>query len=90
MAGDVTQVFNTSAIAPSTTANGYVSDNRPAPAGFDDPVYVVLPEFSTVIPFECKWGAIHGATRPAPGAEVTVVFDARNRPNVVYWEGQHS
>lgn len=91
MAVDVTAPVSAADTSSSgSTANGYVSTNRPAPAAFGDPLWVILPNFSLDVPFECKWGAIHGATLPAPRADVSVIFDAQGRPNVFWWEGEYS
>jgi hypothetical protein len=66
--------------------SGYVSQNQPAPAAFDDQLMVILPELSIDRPFgPCEWGALHGATLPVQGAPVTVVFDTNNIPVVVWW-----
>jgi hypothetical protein len=71
--------------------SGYVSRNRTAPATFNDQLWVILPEYSLERPFgPCEWGAIHGATLPAQGARVTVVFDDQDVPVVVWWAGAHS
>jgi hypothetical protein len=77
--------------AQRPNASGYVSRNRPAPTTFEDQLWVILPDYSTDRPFgPCEWGAIHGATLPAPGARVTVTFDDRDVPVVVWWQGAHT
>lgn len=71
--------------------DGYVSSTHPAPATFTAPLYVVVPEHSTTVPLgPCDWGAIHGTTLPAQGAACVVVFDEREVPVVVWWEGAQS
>jgi len=70
---------------------GYVSSVRPAPRSFDDPVWVVVPEYSTERPFgPCAWPAIHGNTLPAAGASAWIAFDTEGAPLVISWEGTHS
>jgi hypothetical protein len=70
---------------------GYVSRNRPAPVTFADELWVILPEYSLERLYgPCEWGAIHGATLPAQGARVVVIFDDRNIPVVVWWAGAHT
>ena len=74
-----------------TVVDGYVSTVQPAPTGFDEPLYVIVPEYSTTVPFgPCEWGAIHGATLPKQGAKVVMVFDEREVPVIVWWEGKHT
>ena len=68
--------------------DGFVSSSLPAPTGVGAPLYVIVPEHSTQVPLgPCEWGAIHGSTLPAQGARCVVVFDEREVPVVVWWEG---
>ena len=71
-----------------TVVDGYVSTVQPAPKAFSDKLYVIVPEHSTTVPLgPCDWGAIHGTTLPVQGAACVVVFDEREVPVVVWWEG---
>ena len=80
-----------SSIQQRLVVDGYISTTHAAPVGFDEPVYVIVPEHSTQVPLgPCHWGAIHGATLPKQGAACVVVFDEREVPVIVWWEGQHS
>src|ERR1700674_4585358 len=70
------------------TSEGYVSTARPAPVGFEDPVWVILPEHSTERPVgPLAWPAIHGNTLPTQGTRVTVIFDGEQVPKLVWWDG---
>jgi hypothetical protein len=69
---------------------GYVSLNRPAPASFDDPAWVIIPSHSAQVPVPLSWPAIHGATMPAPGTPVTVAYDDQGTPQLISWAGLHS
>lgn len=70
---------------------GYVSRTREAPKAFSDPVWVVIPGYSTEAPLRCdEWGAIHGNTLPVQGTPVTIVIDDDDIPTVVGWKGEHS
>ncbi len=71
---------------------GYVSREQPAPATFDDPVYVVL-GWNPGNSFPLSWPAIHGATLPAQGAAVLVGYDdaqPHGKCWLLSWEGAHS
>lgn len=71
-----------------TVVDGFVSTTQPAPTSFSDQLFVVVPEYSTTEAFgPCDWGAIHGTALPAQGAKVVIVFDEREVPVVVWWEG---
>lgn len=71
--------------------DGKLSWNRPAPGSFADPLWVIVPSYSVEAPYKCeRWGAIHGATLPAQGAECTVVMSANEVPTVVWWDGEWS
>ncbi len=77
--------------APSAIVSGYVSGSRPAPASFDDPVWVILPSHSNDRPYgPLAWPTIHGATKPVAGTPVWVAFDENSTPVLVSWEGAHS
>ncbi len=69
---------------------GYVSRSREAPKSFTDPLWVIVPGYSTAAPYKCEWGALHGATLPAQGAQVQVAFDDNEVPRVVWWEGERT
>lgn len=90
---DVTHLFGERAqprSQPQVVA-GYVSTAAPAPTGFDDPLFVIVPSFSIDRPHgPCKWGAIHGTSLPAPGAPCLLCFDDRSVPVVVWWDGPHT
>lgn len=91
-ASDPTALVRDAAPAPERSlVGGYVAPSRPAPASFDDPVWVILPEYSLdALVGPCEWGALHGNTLPAQNAYVLVAFDDRGHPVVVWWAGAHS
>ncbi len=69
--------------------DGCVSRNKPAPSSFTDPLWVIVPSYSIEAPYKClQWGAIHGVTLPAQGAEVSVVMSLAGVPTVVWWAGE--
>ena len=76
-----------------STVSGYVSVEQPAPAGFNDPVYVVIPshnpEGSTQIAAG-NWGALQGATLPQAGNACLVAYDENSTPYLVWWSGTYS
>lgn len=70
---------------------GYVSQNRPAPAGFDDPVWVIVPSHSPDVPYgPMSFAAEHGASLPVAGSAVTLGIDDNGAPVVLRWEGSYS
>lgn len=69
---------------------GYVSTVRPAPKAFGEPLWVIIPEYSTEAPYKCSWAEIHGKTLPAQGAQVVVVMDNEDVPTAVWWEGAYT
>jgi hypothetical protein len=77
-------------IPQRSVVGGYVSRSKPAPASFDAPMWVIVPSHSTEVAIPCAWGAIHGATMPAQGTPVTVVYDDNEVAVVVWWKGVHS
>jgi hypothetical protein len=89
---DVTEGLR--AAAPSghpPVAVGYLSTIRPAPATFDDPIWVIVPSHSEDRPYgPCPWPAIHGNTKPTQGTTVWIAFDDNHAPVVISWEGNHS
>ncbi len=87
--GDVTQLLRGAGPPQEPIAvYGHVSYGQPAPAGYDDVLYVVLPDFSSDINFVCEhWPKIHGATFPAAGADVLVVADNQGNRRCVWWAG---
>lgn len=89
---DTTELLRDGAPTPQRpVCGGYVSRNQPAPTSFADDLWVILPEYSLERPYgPCEWGAIHGASLPAQEARVVVVFDDRNIPVVVWWQGEHT
>lgn len=91
-ANDVVQmVRDAGPIEERTVVGGFVAPSRPAPAAFTDELWVILPEYSLdALIGPCEWGAIHGTSLPAAGAAVDVVFDDRNIPVVVWWEGVYT
>lgn len=67
---------------------GYVSTIRPAPLSFSEPVWVIVPGYSTDRPLgPCEWPAIHGSSLPLQGAECVVGFDDQHKPTLVWWAG---
>lgn len=84
---DVTEGLRAPYAAQSPIVTGVVSPNRPLPARFADPVWVVLGDLSPDHSQPMEWAPIHGSTLPAVGAEVLVVYDAAGIPRVVWWEG---
>jgi hypothetical protein len=86
---DVTQLVRQAGTESyPSSARGYI---LAAPISFDVPLDVILPAGSTERHYgPCAWGAIHGATLPAAGAECVVVFDEQNQPTVVWWQGSYS
>ncbi len=71
---------------------GYVSRQQPAPATFDDPVYVVL-GWNPSNSFPLAWPAIHGNTLPAQGAAVLVGYDdaqPHGKCWVLSWDGAYA
>jgi len=78
-------------VAQPPIVAGYVSPSRPAPAGFADPVWVIVPSHSIDTPYgPCDWPAIHGATKPAQGSPVWLAFDNDGTPIVIFWAGAHT
>lgn len=72
-------------------AVGYVSRSRPAPRGFEDPIWVIVPSHSVEVAYgPCAWPAIHGSTLPAQGTPVWLGFDNEGTPVVLSWTGAHS
>jgi len=76
---------------------GYISTNRAAPTGFpvpdseDNLLWVISPAYSLDRPIgPCWWNADHGASLPAQGTEVVVIFDDQEIPTVIFWVGAHS
>lgn len=70
---------------------GYVSRSKPAPAAFSDPLWVIIPGYSTESPYPCtEWVACHGKTLPAQGARAVVTFGEEGVPTVVFWAGVYS
>jgi hypothetical protein len=75
---------------PPVTA-GYVSRSKPAPKAFSDPLWVILPSYSTDSPYRCmQWVAAKGKTLPAQGAAVTVLMDTDEVPTVVWFAGEYA
>ena len=71
--------------------DGYVSRNKPAPAAFGDPLWVIIPGGDTAAPYKCEqWVAAQGKTLPAQGAAVTVVMSLAGVPTVVWFAGEWS
>lgn len=89
---DVTESLRAAAPAGQPPiVSGYVSTLRTAPAGFDDPVWVIVPTHSTEAPYgPLKWPAIHGATKPVAGTPMWVAFDDNGTPVVITWTGTHT
>ena len=78
-------------IGHARIAAGYVSRSRPAPRGFDDPIWVIVPAHSVDRPYgPCAWPAIHGNTIPTQGTDVWLGFDNDGTPIVLSWAGTHS
>jgi len=70
---------------------GYVSNLRPAPRSFDDPVWVVVPSHAQERVYgPCAWPASHGNTIPSQGTEIWLGFDNDGSPLVLSWAGSHS
>lgn len=90
MSSNPSQMLSSPGIPPRQVVSGYVSKSKPAPASFSDPVWVIVPAHSLEVAIPCEWGAIHGATLPAQGAQVTVVYDESDTGVVVWWAGVHS
>jgi hypothetical protein len=68
---------------------GYVSLQKPAPAAFSDPLYVVIPSHDAERSIEFAGGAWpqdHGAQVPQPGAAVIVGYDERGVPACLAWQ----
>jgi hypothetical protein len=84
------QMLSSPGIPPRAVVSGYVSKSKPAPASFGDPVWVIVPSHSLEVAIPSEWGAIHGATLPAQGALVTLVYDENDTGVVVWWAGVHS
>jgi len=90
---DVTQGLRLGGPSPHQRqlVTGIVSPNRPAPSHYDDPLFVVLPSFSSDISFQCEhWPKIHGSTFPAPGAETLICFDDAHTPHCIWWDGLYT
>jgi hypothetical protein len=69
---------------------GYVSRSREAPKSFSDPLWVIVPGYSTETPYKCEWAALHGKTLPAQGARVVVDIDDNDVPTAVFWSGEYT
>lgn len=69
---------------------GNVSRLQPAPSDFTDPLFVTLPFNPTHAYRVMNWPVIHGATLPALGADVLVIFDDRKTVRVPWWDGVFS
>jgi hypothetical protein len=96
---DTTQLLQSTGdpVEQSRVVRGYISTNRPAPAGFPVPgseanlLWVITPETSLERPWgPCQWNADHGSTLPAQGAECDIVFDDHEIPTVVWWAAKTS
>ena len=67
-----------------------VSRLKPVPTSFTDPLYVVFPYDPDHAIEVTNWPVIHGATLPAGGADVAVIYDDQHNARVVWWDGVHS
>jgi hypothetical protein len=81
----------------SPVLRGYVSPDRPAPAGFPAPgstanlLWVVIPDQTLDhVLGPCWWNADHGLTLPAQGAACVVIIDQAELATVIWWEGAHT
>ncbi len=67
----------------------YAEVTTPAPASFEDPLFVVMPDWSVEFPIEITdWLAAHGNTLPLPGNAAVLVVDTRGNTRCVWWDGQ--
>ena len=70
---------------------GQVSQNQPAPASFNDPVFVLVPAISMETPYgPLSWPATHGRTLPGPGDSMVLALDERGVVHVIAWDGAYS
>lgn len=69
---------------------GYVSNARPAPVTFDDPVWVIVPSHGVDTPYgPVAWPAAHGLAMPVQGSPIWLAFDADGAPVVVWWTASY-
>lgn len=84
----VTQALGHHGPAPGQRPIVYGQVTAPAPTSFNDPLYVVVPDWSTDFYYTCThFPAIHGLTLPAVGNDVEVSFDNRHNPRCTWWDG---
>lgn len=70
---------------------GKVSPNMPAPATFNDPLYVVRPNWRPDYYWAvADWPACHGNTLPAQGTDCLLALDEQGGLWVLHWKGTHS
>lgn len=82
---------NAASQTQQTISFGMVDPRMPAPTSFDDPLYVIQPDWSSDYFFIINgWPAIHGVTLPAQGAEVLMIKDPRMNWRVVWWDGSYT
>lgn len=88
---DVTQLLSPAASGGQralTILSGYVSRNRPAPASFSDPVWVIVPSHGSDAPYgPLEWPASHGTTLPVAGTPMVLGIDDNGTPHVLWWSG---
>lgn len=67
-----------------------VSRLQAVPTSFSDSLFVVIPYDPDHAIEIVNWPVIHGATLPAAGADVALVYDDQHNARVVWWDGAHS
>jgi len=73
-----------------TILAGYVSLQKPAPAGFDDSLWAIIPSHGESVAIPLSFPAIHGATLPMQGTQVVIGIDNNRTPHVLTWYGPHT
>lgn len=68
--------------------HGIVSERKPSPLSFDDPLYVVMPGWDTDIFWTIEdWPACHGTTLPPAGNDCLLAYDDAGRLYCIWWSG---
>src|SRR6516164_1129459 len=63
----------------------------PLPSTFDDPLFVVMPSWTTAHAFELDhWPKCHGTALPAAGAECLLHWDSENNLRCTWWAGAYA
>jgi hypothetical protein len=75
---------------PERTKIMQATVSMPAPAGFNDRLYVTASWNDQVSIPVTGWVACNGGTLPEPGAACLVILDDSNQWYVVWWAGTYT